>query len=549
MFSHLKVKTKMILLIVGFCVALCIVGAVGLINMRELSGSMGDANTSLKHVARLSEMEKNFLHIRLNLVYMLSLNDAAKFQLKVEDMKKRVDTINEDIAALEKSDLNANERAHLNDFKEGFARYAVEGFKLAEMARMEIGSGKRVDSESVKYATNSVAPLYEKPAQAAVVLVADNVNEGETLYKEDMASYHKAFVFMVALIILSAVLSFAVGIIVSNSVTKPIARVVDMLRDIAKGEGDLTKRIEITGKDEIGELASWFNIFIDKLHSIISQVTNNTIRVASAAGQLSSTSEQMAAGFEEVAAQAGTVATAGEEMAATSTEIAQNCSMAAQGSQQANKAAMNGAKVVEGTVQVMNRIAGRVRETAQTIDGLGDRSDQIGEIIGTIEDIADQTNLLALNAAIEAARAGEQGRGFAVVADEVRALAERTTKATREIGEMISAIQNETRGAVGIMEESVKEVENGTFEAAKSGQALQEILDQINSVAMQVNQIATAAEEQTATTAEISNNIQQITGVVHETAKGAQESAHAASQLSHLSGELQSLVGHFKLVA
>lgn len=549
MFSNLKVKTKMILLIVGFCVALCIVGAVGLINMRELSGSMGNANTSLKHVARLSEIEKNFLHIRLNLVYMLSLSDPAKFQLKVEDMKKRIEKIKEDIAALEKSDLNANERAHLNEFKDGFERYTVEGFKLAEMARTEISSGKREDSETVKYATNSVAPLYEKPAQAAVALVADNINEGETLFKEDMASYHKAFVFMVVLIILSAVLSFAAGIIVSNSVTKPIARVVDMLRDIAQGEGDLTKRIKITGKDEIGELASWFNIFIDKLHGIISQVTNNTIRVASAAVQLSSTSEQMAAGFEEVAAQAGTVATAGEEMAATSTEIAQNCNMAAQGSQQANKAAMNGAKVVEGTVQVMNRIAGRVRETAQTIDGLGDRSDQIGEIIGTIEDIADQTNLLALNAAIEAARAGEQGRGFAVVADEVRALAERTTKATREIGEMINAIQNETKGAVGIMEESVKEVENGTFEAAKSGQALQEILDQINSVAMQVNQIATAAEEQTATTAEISNNIQQITGVVHETAKGAQESAHAASQLSHLSEELQSLVGHFKLVA
>lgn len=549
MFSNLKVKTKMILLLVGFCVALCLVGSVGLINMRELSGSIGDANTSLKHVARLSEIEKNFLHIRLNLVYMLSLSDSAKFQLKVEDMKKRIDKIREDIAALEKFDLNANERDHLNAFKEGFDRYTVEGYKLVEMARVEINSGKRNDGETVKYATNSVAPLYEKPAQAAVELVADNVNEGEAMYKEDMGAYHKAFAFMVVLIILSAVLSFAVGIIVSNSVTKPIARVVDMLRDIAQGEGDLTKRIEITGKDEIGELASWFNLFIDKLHSIISQVTNNTIQVASAAGQLSSTSEQMAAGFEEVAAQAGTVATAGEEMAATSTEIAQNCNMAAQGSQQANKAALNGAKVVAGTVQVMNRIAGRVRETAKTIEGLGDRSDQIGEIIGTIEDIADQTNLLALNAAIEAARAGEQGRGFAVVADEVRALAERTTKATREIGEMINAIQNETKGAVGIMEEGVKEVENGTLEAAKSGQALQDILDQINSVAMQVNQIATAAEEQTATTAEISNNIQQITGVVHETAKGAQESAAAASQLSNLSEKLQILVGHFKLVA
>ena len=159
------------------------------------------------------------------------------------------------------------------------------------------------------------------------------------------------------------------------------------------------------------------------------------------------------------------------------------------------------------------------------------RSDQIGEIIGTIEDIADQTNLLALNAAIEAARAGEQGRGFAVVADEVRALAERTTRATREIGEMIKAIQKETKGAVAAMEQGVHQVETGTEEAARSGQALQDILAQVNDVAMQVNQIATAAEEQTATTSEISSNMLQITEVVQQTSHGAHESATAAAQL------------------
>jgi methyl-accepting chemotaxis protein len=216
---------------------------------------------------------------------------------------------------------------------------------------------------------------------------------------------------------------------------------------------------------------------------------------------------------------------------------------------QANDRALAGAMVVEGTVAVMNRIAAQVRATAQTVEGLGARGDQIGEIIGTIEDIADQTNLLALNAAIEAARAGEQGRGFAVVADEVRALAERTTRATREIGEMIKAIQSETRGAVAAMDQGVKEVEKGTGEAARSGEALQEILDQINSVVAQVNQIAVAAEQQTAITGEISNNIHQITEVVQGTAKGAQESASAASQLSGLAEEMQRLVVQFKLTA
>jgi methyl-accepting chemotaxis protein len=202
---------------------------------------------------------------------------------------------------------------------------------------------------------------------------------------------------------------------------------------------------------------------------------------------------------------------------------------------------------VDKTVAVMGQIAVNVQASAKTVESLGARSDQIGAIIGTIEDIADQTNLLALNAAIEAARAGEQGRGFAVVADEVRALAERTTRATKEIGEMISSIQKETKGAVAAMGLGVRQVEAGTAEAARSGEALREILEQVNDVVMQVNQIATAAEEQTATTSEISTNMLQITEVVQQTSRGANESAQAAAQLSGNAEELQQLVRKFKL--
>ena len=234
-------------------------------------------------------------------------------------------------------------------------------------------------------------------------------------------------------------------------------------------------------------------------------------------------------------------------MAATSGDIALSCQNAAEGAQLASKTASDGAAIVERTVAVMSQIAEKVQESARTVESLGSRSDQIGAIIGTIEDIADQTNLLALNAAIEAARAGEQGRGFAVVADEVRALAERTTRATKEIGEMIKAIQRETKGAVAAMEQGVQQVESGTEEAAKSGQALQDILAQVNDVAMQVNQIATAAEEQTATTNEISSNMHQITEVVQQTSQGAHESAAAAAQLNGNAEELQSLVRQFKL--
>ncbi|BBA69564.1 methyl-accepting chemotaxis protein [Geobacter sulfurreducens] len=330
-------------------------------------------------------------------------------------------------------------------------------------------------------------------------------------------------------------------------ISRPLAQLVDVARDLAEGDGDLTRKLDVSSQDEVGEACRWINVFIEKLRGIIARVADTTHQLAAASAQVNVSAEQIATGAEEVASQASTVATAGEEMASTSHEIAQNCALAADGARRASDSATAGAGVVAQTVAVMDRIASRVKASAQTVESLGSRGDQIGEIVGTIQDIADQTNLLALNAAIEAARAGEQGRGFAVVADEVRALAERTTKATKEIAGMIRAIQQETRTAVGSMEEGVRDVETGTAEAARSGEALREILDQINDVSLQVNQIATAAEEQTATTSEISTNMQQITGVVQDTSRGAHESAAAANRLNGLAQELQRLVGQFRL--
>jgi methyl-accepting chemotaxis protein len=270
------------------------------------------------------------------------------------------------------------------------------------------------------------------------------------------------------------------------------------------------------------------------------------VHVAASAGSIQALSQNMSKGVESAAAQATSVATAGEEMSATSSDIAQNCSMAADSSQHTNQLASEGAEVIHATVEGMSRIASRVKSSAEVIDSLGARSDQIGAIVGTIEDIADQTNLLALNAAIEAARAGEQGRGFAVVADEVRALAERTTRATREISDMIKAIQKETKIAVQAMEEGVTEVARGTEDAARSGEALHAILQQLNEVTNQIHQIATAAEEQTATTSEISSNIHQITGIFNKTAQTAHHTSDEAGKLNKLSEDLQETVRRFK---
>lgn len=347
-------------------------------------------------------------------------------------------------------------------------------------------------------------------------------------------------------LVLIAISAVLVGMTVKHSLKK-LGSVIAVLDDAAKG--NLSVRIDCEGSDEIGHLAVSANKMLHDMHEVLAEVAKASREVTDAAVQLHSTSEQMAAGAEEVAVQTGTMATASEEMSATSSEIAHNCTMAAEGSKHSSESSVAGAQVVEETVQLMSRIAEKVKDSSRTVESLGAKSDQIGAIVGTIEDIADQTNLLALNAAIEAARAGEQGRGFAVVADEVRALAERTTKATREIGDMIKAIQQETKGAVEAMEEGVQEVEKGTEASLKSGQALEDILNHVNDVAMQISQIATAAEQQTATTSEITHNIQQVTDVVNVTAQGAQKSVKGASQLASLAEELKEMLSHFKLAS
>ncbi|WP_129125847.1 methyl-accepting chemotaxis protein [Geomonas oryzae] len=540
----LKVKTKCLVLVtIAVATLIAIVGA-GLHKMKLMAGNEHDMSDSVAQVEIINNLKNDLLAIRLDLVYMMLLEDPALIKEKADDLAQRKKNIEEGQAKFLKFNLEPKEKELIQLFKQGYEQYLAQGSKLQQMSQDSLGNVE-ARRATVKFATESVAPLYKSPAAAVSDLVAFNSKEAVDTYQKDLAGYHASQVFLVVLTLAAALFMALVGYLIANSISVPLKKVFDTLAQVAAG--DLTARSDINTRDEMGMLAAEVNEMAGKLNDTLTRVVENSHEVAAAANQLHSTSEQIATGAEEVAAQTGTVATASEEMAATSSEIAQSCHMAATGGAEATGRARDGRMVVEQTVQVMNRIATQVKASASTVEGLGERSDQIGAIIGTIEDIADQTNLLALNAAIEAARAGEQGRGFAVVADEVRALAERTTRATREIGEMIKSIQSETKAAVSAMEEGVREVESGTREAAKSGQSLEEILRQISEVTEQVNQIATAAEEQTATTGEITNNILQITEVVQDTSKGAHTCATAASHLAGLSQDLQRLVGQFRL--
>jgi methyl-accepting chemotaxis protein len=337
------------------------------------------------------------------------------------------------------------------------------------------------------------------------------------------------------------------AVVINRQIATPLSELATRLEDIAQGEGDLTKRLEIDSRDEIGEVAKWFNTFMEKLQGILLQFASTAEHVASASEELSSSATLQAQGAETQKDQTAQVATALQQMSSTVLQVSENSGKAAEASRKAAETARHGGSIVDQTLGKMRTIADSVRGTAKKVEELGKSSDQIGRIIGVIDDIADQTNLLALNAAIEAARAGEQGRGFAVVADEVRKLAERTTSATKEIAQMIRTVQNETKMAVAAMEEGTRQVEEGVQTTAQAGDSLKEIIHTSEQVGDMITHIATAATEQSSTTEEINSNMEEIAKLVKESADGAQQSARACQDLSGLALDLQKMVGRFKL--
>jgi methyl-accepting chemotaxis protein len=419
--------------------------------------------------------------------------------------------------------------------------------KTADTAVVKLAGimGKEDQDALATFTISELYPVIYPVSGKFSDLVEVQLKVAQELYAKGSKEYELSKIISIISMIAGIVFACAFGLAITRSVTRPLAIAVEAAGRIA--DGDLGVKLEAASRNETGQLTSAIKHMVENLRNLVGQTVQISAGIASASAQLHATSEQIATGSEEVANQTSTVATASEEMAATSSDIARNCHAAADSAGRASATTQSGFEIVKHTVEGIRIRGKRTKENAAVVAKLGERSEQIGAIVGTIEDIADQTNLLALNAAIEAARAGEQGRGFAVVADEVRALAERTTKATKEISEMIRAIQQETKVAITSMEEGVRGNEQGAAEVTRLETSLQQILEQANDVTMQVSQIATAAEQQTATTGEVTTNIQQITEVVHQTSRGAEETAAAAAQLASQAQQLQSLVGRFRL--
>ena len=347
--------------------------------------------------------------------------------------------------------------------------------------------------------------------------------------------------FMVLLLLM------LMGWLITNSITRPLDATVNAMREIGSGDGDLTVRLSEKGRDEVTALARHFNAFTNKIQGLVTEVKHSVDSVAAAAGQMSATSEQAFQNQTRQAQETDQIATAMNEMSTSFLDVARNASDASTAATTTDKSTVEGRSNVELATAAIARLAHQVHQSTEVIHQLSDDSSNIGTVLDVIRSVSEQTNLLALNAAIEAARAGEAGRGFAVVADEVRSLASRTRESTEEINTMVTQLQARAEQAVSVMAASIKETQQTVAAVESTTGSLNTIASAVEHIRDMNHQIASAAEQQAAVAEEINHNIVQLVQLTEENASATEQTRVSSNDLAGLSAHLKQQIAQFKV--
>ncbi|MEA9996578.1 methyl-accepting chemotaxis protein [Pseudomonas sp. 10B1] len=479
-----------------------------------------------------ADLSVNFIQDMLNLADQKLYNGAGDMALIASN--GRLVAYTKDVSKLgEKASdiLDASKMASLGQIGLGQVRYELD----KEHSRISLYLPFGIGSTDARWTLMLQLPL-------------DAVMADLQKLQSDLAAQRKTDIFGMTMVgLLIAGLGLLVIWLVGRGIARPLKQMVTMLDDIAQGEGDLTRRLNSDRADELGAIAKGFNTFLGKLQMMITQVVTSVQQVSDSSEHTADIAIRTHQGVHKQISEIDLVATAVHEMTSTAHDVARNATHAASAANHADEAAHKGMQIVRDTSQSISSLAVEIGRAVGVVQTLAKDSENINAILVAIRGIAEQTNLLALNAAIEAARAGEQGRGFAVVADEVRNLAQKTQKATEEIQTMIQQLQSGTRQVVKVMEDSQAKTDESVGHAALAAEALETITKAVSVINDMNTQIASAAEEQSAVAEDINRNVINIGQVAHEVAGGADESSKASAELTQLAEQQRRLINQFRV--
>jgi methyl-accepting chemotaxis protein len=541
MFSQMNIKTRFYILI-GFSAAVLVwVGTTGLTGIRTANETLASLyNGHFLAMQRINEIRNNQMQMHITLAAARMETDPFEIVAQTDKLSGLIFRIENLMKEYEGQSLSQEERQLFDAFVQARLNFGRNGvMPMVDLLQKE----KFAEADTLR--KNVMEPAYAKASAAIDTLLKHRLERAQAEYEETSAHATRVKMVSIGSMLAGLTLTILAGLFITRAITQGVTQLVGAASGLA--EGNLAVRTSMKGGCELSQVAQTFNKMAEEFSSILSQVQKASTEVVGTSAAVADTAERVAQASQQQASEAADAATSADTLNHTIDSLVARSEQVAKAAEETSALAVQGQAVVNQAVAGIRDIAATFGESARLVDALGQRSDQIGQIVAVIKDIADQTNLLALNAAIEAARAGEQGRGFAVVADEVRKLAERTAGATAEISSMIESIQSETRGAVGNMEAGNRQVDKGLRLAEEAGRALQEINDSIRSVAAAIRETAASTHEQAATSREISGRVESIARMATENNDAVGQTNDSVHGLKQLAEELQKLVSRFRL--
>lgn len=524
-----------------FAVTLLLVG-MALSNLTQDVNQIKDE--TLPYVLIVEEMDLGRSEVQQFLTDVSATHDRAGYKESDEAAKRFL----EGVAKFKLMYQRENDAGKLKQMEVIEARFNAFNAKGKEMAETYINKG--LDAGNILMKGSATESGFDQESESISEALTEfrkqQIAEAHQVVEDTVsaASYTNRVMFTGGA--LATLLAVVLALLITRSVTLPVGMMKSAIVEIGKS-GDFTRRVNVSGHDEVGETARSFNDLMGNLQTALHQINGSIDKVFDASQALSSSSRQVAATSAYQSEAASAIAATVEQVTVSINHVAESAQEALKISRSSGGLSDQGSKIIHNTATGMQQIADTVRQTSGSIEELGQQSSQISSIIQVIKEIAEQTNLLALNAAIEAARAGEQGRGFAVVADEVRKLAERTAISTKEISQMIGAIQNTANIAVDSMSSAVDQVSSGAALAQQAGDAINQIKEESNRVIMTVSSISSALAEQSKASEDIAVHVEKVAQMTEENHASTEATADAANNLAQLADSMREAIGRFKV--